>query len=55
MSLKLNHYSVLKLNPTGLNEADLPYSEKEIKKAYKARALKVHPDHNREIDAAILC
>jgi len=40
------HYSILGLNPTGLNDAKEPYTQNDITKGYREKSLEVHPDKN---------
>lgn len=48
-----NHYTVLELNPTGINpETQEYYTESERKKAYYLMALKYHPDKNLHDETA---
>lgn len=44
----LNHYVILGLNPDGMNEEKIKYSDKEIIGAYRKAALQYHPDHNTD-------
>lgn len=41
-----NHYSTLGLSADGLNKKGKPYSQNEIKKAFRKKSREVHPDKN---------
>ena len=52
MPVSTNHYLTLKLNANGTNDQGLPYTENEVKKAFRTAALAAHPDKNTSEFAA---
>ena len=49
--MRVNHYDVLQLNPTGKSGVGAPYTPDEISVAYRARSRILHPDKNKSPSA----